>query len=169
MTSKLKPVFWRGMGKIYFNKTTGEFWESSRRKRKPPEGFEYTGFFVDYRRRSHRRAVKKSYFCPVCKEYHFYVNPNGWMPLYFKMNIEFTEKYGCKAAAKIVIIATSMGGRRSHFTLAEALFNRGLMDRWFDRILGFRFDMRSELVRRLLSEDEASVEAWAIAKTLTGQ
>ncbi|MEM2613251.1 MAG: hypothetical protein QXO15_03370 [Nitrososphaerota archaeon] len=153
------------MGKIYFNRLTGEFWEACEWKRKPPEGFEYTGYRKDYRCKPY---LAKSYFCPECNEYHFYINLLDLFPLHAKMRIELTEKYGCSKASKIVRLGFSLGGRTHHYVQAERLSEMGLLDKWFHKLESISDDnLRRKAVKMLLDgADENDVEALIIAETL---
>ncbi|MEM2181007.1 MAG: hypothetical protein QXP32_09370 [Nitrososphaeria archaeon] len=147
------------MGKIYFNKHTGEFWESDRLCWNPPEGFEYTGYYKDYRHKP-RRYLAKSYFCPECNEFHFYINLLDLFPLHAKMRIMLTEKYGCSEASKIVRLGFILGGQKRHYIQAEKLKEMKLLDKWLPKLESIDSRLRRQVVKLLLngkSENEAEI------------
>ena len=155
------------LGKIYFNRRTGEFWEAREWRRKPPEGFEYTGYRKDYRCKP-RRYLAKSYYCPECGEYHFYINLLDLFPLHAKMRIELTEKYGCSKANKIVRLGYILGGQTRHYIQAEKLNEMGLLDKWLPKLESISDNnLRRQAVKMLLDgADENEVEALIITETL---
>lgn len=92
------------MGSIYFNKLTGQFWESTKHRRKPPNGFEKIGF-KDYRY-GHKYAID-AVFCSKCKVYHYYFNAFNFIQaswIRFKKLVE--QKIDCKVAEKLSKLAS---------------------------------------------------------------
>ena len=112
------------MGRIYFNPKTGEFWEASRRRRKPPEGFEPTRYVKDHRFKPHG-YLAMSFYCPECKHYHYYVNLYKFKPRHAVELKRLVEKHGCTKAKTIVELARAMGGMRIHYDTAERIVERG--------------------------------------------
>ena len=158
------------MGKIYFNPKTGKFWESSRYKRKPPEGFYDTGNYMNYNYRP-RCYVAKSFYCPVCKEYHYIVitHAHSWdVPLWAREYMDLTKKYGCHIASSIVELARVMGGKYEHYRLAEKISHMGNFDRWYRILMEIKDNERRRKVAKMIlaGKDIADIEVFLIAKEL---
>lgn len=155
------------MGTIYFNPKTGEFWESSKYKRKPPPGF------TERLGRVNRLVVKsKVYFikayCPICKKYHGNFTVFTTPPLWMKKMSEFTEKYGCKIAARLVSTAFYLlGGHEKHYKMIEELYNRGMFEQWLPRLLELKPKIARRVVEMLLEgKSNEEIRAYILSESL---
>jgi hypothetical protein len=152
------------LGKIYFNERTGEFWEAKKNKRKPPEGFKYTGRWAGY-------GVEwsgESYMCPVCGVYHPVISL-FWNRLLVRdrMLVVFGSRYGCVEASRMVRCGIALGGREGHYRMVEGVREMGLLS-WLESKLNLPRDILLGAVRRLLKGWKLSdVEAWILAQELS--
>lgn len=157
------------MGRIFFNEKTGEFWESTLRRRKPPEGFKYTGYNARYGIHP-RNHMRKSFFCPKCKVYHYYINlweTSETIPLHVKKKIEFTGKYGCEEAEKLVDIAFKIGGRKRHYEIVEILKAKGRLEKWEEKLVQLKANLRRIVIEKLLNgESDEEIEVSLIAEAI---
>ena len=113
------------MGRIYFNKKTGEFFEATFKRRSPPEGFEYTGYNKDHRYKPHY-WVGDSYYCPDCRKYHPIIHLySRFLNLYDVMTKRFGAKYGCRDAKRMITLGRYIGGRKKSYELVEKLMETG--------------------------------------------
>jgi len=155
------------MGKIYFNEETGEFWESSFRRRKPPKGFKFTGYFMNYNYKP-RTYVAKSYYCPKCGKYHAVISLHVHeLPVYKRMLIVFGEKYGCKEAAKLIGYGERLGGTTKQYNIVHQIKDKGInLEKWIPIIAKLRGALRKKIVNLLLSGKEKEAETIIIVKKL---
>jgi len=155
------------MGKIYFNEETGEFWESSFHRRKPPKGFNFTGYFMNYNYKP-RTYVAKSYYCPKCKKYHAVISLyTHELPVYKRMLIVFGEKYGCKEAVKLIGYGERLGGTTKHYNLICHLKDVEInLDKWIPIIANLKGSLRKKIINLLLSGKENEAETIIIARKL---
>lgn len=139
------------MGRIYFNEETGEFWQSSWRVKKPPEGFKPTSY-----KALRSNFYAESYFCPECGKYHPVVQPYARrrrdLPLWKIMMLEMGSKYGCTAAEKIVRCGMLLGGWERHYRAAEKI------------ILSGHGERDAEVIARA----PKSLKRWAVKRVLNG-
>lgn len=157
------------MGKIYFNEETGEFWESSFQRRKPPKGFKYTGYYMNYYFKP-RTYVAKSYYCPECRKYHAIIKlytREDEFPLWARKTIEIGSKYGCRIAEKIVKCAELIGGWEKHYSIALKIFEKGIdVEKWSKIICRVKGKTREKVIEKLLQGREKEAEIIAIAGRL---
>jgi hypothetical protein len=152
------------VGKIYFNKETGEFWESSFYRRKPPEGYEFTGKEIDHRYSPHCYVVE-SFYCSVCKCYHpIVLLRRSTIPLHVQKKIEFGEKYGCKIASKLVNYALLLGEKKQHYEFVELLYEARKLDEWMDTIIDLPKKVRGKIIRMVREgRDESEIDLYLIS------
>ena len=155
------------MGRIYFNERTGEFWESHRRSRTPPEGFKYAGVTIYYRRRVKVRWYGYKYFCPKCGVYHpFIVKFRNFLAVHERRLLEYGAKYGCDEAKRLLRVGRLIGGRSVHYDMVEKVRERGLLD-WLESRIDLPNELLRKAVRRLARGDTLEdVEAWIIASLI---
>lgn len=152
------------MGKIFFNPETGEFWESKKRRRKPPDGFVDTGYVKNHTYKPHSYTAV-SFYCPVCRKYHCYINVYDWYPLHARMRAELTEKYGCKVANKIVTFAHRLGGRKEHYRHVETLYNMNLLDVAQELLTKLKGRDRRRVLNLLLKGRVRDAEIYTVARS----
>lgn len=152
------------MGVIYFNPTTGKFWESTKHRRKPPEGFVPTGKEMDHRYRPHY-YIARSYFCPVCGCYHPLILLRVRdMPLWFSKQLEYGEKYGCKVAEKLIEYAVILGEKRQHYEFVEKLYSDGTLEKWMKILKKLPARDRSKVVKMIREgKSESEIMAYVVS------
>ena len=163
------------MGKIYFNPKNGKFWESSLLERKPPEGYIYTDYEIDYRWPK-RYYLAESFYCPEHKQYEYIIGIRRTkLTVSEQYFIKFTEKYGCTTAGKLIFLGRAMGGRSNNYELAEKLMEKGLFLKWYDRLIKlseqFGYNDKSRLTRKIVrllikGADENAINAIIITDAL---
>ncbi|RLI71143.1 hypothetical protein DRO97_10140, partial [Archaeoglobales archaeon] len=128
------------MGQVYLNPLTGETWESSKKQRKPPEGFtEHIGEF-NYNWRTDKYTKIFKAYCKDCHRWHGEVTNNNNENYYY---YDFIEKYGCKTKKLIQFVGKfAYQPNYKHYNLAEQIYQ--LQPNFIDKALHNDFKIEKD-------------------------